>query len=251
MTNLCFQIDGYVSPFADQLPKVQTEDLIYIEKFEEDAYGHWLFGGTSTSLVDKVNGRTLTLQAGATVQPIYADNYVRLGAAKGQSLQSGLMDSAVDGYTISGVVQPETSDLMVLLGTLGASTEPQGAGIFTSAGKVFATGRTGVSSLDPGLALDTSKPVFVSVSVNKTSGVVNIVAMQNGVTFEKTSTGAQVDSGTALSVGNSRYTTSATYNTLKNKYYEAIIHNRALSISEMKAMANRAKIRQAKRGNAF
>ena len=251
MTNLCFQIDGYVSPFADQLPKVQTEDLIYIEKFEEDAYGHWLFGGTSTSLVDKVNGRTLTLQAGATVQPEYGENYVHLGAAKGQSLQSGLIDSAVTGYTISGLVQPETSDLMVLLGSLGTNTEPQGAGVFTSAGKVFATARTGVSSLDPGLALDISKPVFVSVSVNKTSGVVNIVAMQNGVTFEKTSTGAQVDSGTALSVGNSRYTTSTAYNTLKNKYYEAIIHNKALSIAEMKAMANRAKIRQTKRGNAF
>ena len=39
--NLCFQVEGYVSPFANQLPKVQTEDLIYIEKFEEDAYGHW------------------------------------------------------------------------------------------------------------------------------------------------------------------------------------------------------------------
>lgn len=251
MTNLCFQIDGYVSPFADQLPKVQTEDLIYTEKFEEDAYGHWLFGGTSTSLVDKVNGRTLTLQAGATVQPIYADNYVRLGAAKGQSLQSGLLDSAVNGYTISGIVQPETNDLMVLLGALGANTEPQGAGIFTSANKVYATARTGVSSLESGLLLDISKPVFVSMSVDKASGVVNIVAMQNGVIFEKTSTGAQVDLGTALSVGNSRYTTTATYNTLKNKYYEAIIHNKALSIAEMKAMADRAKIRQTKRGNAF
>lgn len=250
MINLLFQADDFVS--SRNLPLVQNiQDVIYVERYEEDAYGHWLFGGDSSSLVDKVNGRSLSVQAGATVQPIYEDNHVRLGAAKGQSLQSGLLDSAVTGYTISGLVQPEASDLMVLLGTLGAAAEPQGAGIFTSAGKVFATGRTGVSSLESGLLLNMSKPVFVSMSVNKTSGVVNIVAMQNGVTFEKTSTGAQVDSGTALSVGNSRYTTTAAYNTLKNKYYEAIIHDKALTLAEMKGLASRLKTRQEERGVTF
>lgn len=251
MTNLCIQVEDYVSPFATQLPKVQTEDLIYIEKFEGDAYGHWLFEKDSVSLIDRVNSRSLTLQAGATVQPEYSTNYVRLGAAKGQSLQSGLLDNAVTGYTVSGVVQPEDVSLMVLMGTLGATDAPQGAGVFTSANKLYVTGRTGVSSLEPGLVLDMSKPAFISMSINKTSGVVNIVAMQNGVTFEKTATGAQVEAGTALSIGNSRYTTSAGYNTLRNKFYEAIIHNKALSIAEMKAVANRAKVRQANRGLTF
>ncbi|WP_104488831.1 hypothetical protein [Acinetobacter indicus] len=249
--NLTIQVENYVSPFAAQLPKIATQDLIYVEKFEEDAYGHWVFGGDANSLVDKVNSRSLTLQAGATIQPEYGENYVRLSAAKGQSLQSGLLDSAVTDYTVSGVVMPEDVALMVLLGNLGSNDVGLGAGLFTSENKVYVTARTGVSSVDAGLALDMSKPAFISMSVNKTTGVVNIVAMQNGATFENTATGAQVEAAAPISVGNSRFTISAAYNTLKNKYYEAIIHDKALSIAEMKAMADRAKIRQANRGLTF
>lgn len=251
MTNLCIQIEGYVSPFADQLPKVQTEDLIYIEKFEEDAYGHWLFEKDSSSLIDRVNSRSLTLQVGATVLPEYATNYVRLGAAMGNSLQSELLDSAVTGFTMSALVLPEDVSLRVLFGCLGSNDFPTGGGVFTSASKVYLTARTGVSSLDAGLALDMSKPVFVSFSINKTTGTSNLVAMQNGIIVEKTLNGAYVASGAALSVGNNRYTTSATYNSLRNKFYEAIIHDKALSLSEMKAIANRAKVRHANRGLTF
>ncbi|WP_336956698.1 hypothetical protein [Acinetobacter johnsonii] len=251
MTNLSIQVDGYVSPFASQLPKVAVSDIIYIEKFEEDAYGHWLFGADSGSLIDKVNSRALSLQSGATVQPMYGNGFVELGASKGNSLQSNLLDNVGNGFTVSGVVLPGTIDLMVLLGNLGDNTAPQGAGIFASANKVYLTSRTTVSSLEAGLLIDMSKPFFISFSVNKTTTVVNIVAMQNGVTYEKTSSGAYTGAASALSVGNSRYTTSAAYNSLKNKYYEAIIHDKALSLAEMKGIASRAKTRQAYRGISF
>jgi len=250
MSNLFFKAEGFSS--SRTLPTLSdVQDIISIPTLEADAYGHWEFGGDQSSLIDKVNARSLTLQAGATVQPEYGENYVRLGAAKGQSLQSGLLDSAVTDYTVSGVVMPEDVVLMVLLGNLGSNDVGLGAGLFTSANKVYVTARTGVSSVDPGLALDMSKPAFISMSVNKTTGVVNIVAMQNGATFENTATGAQVEAAAPISVGNSRYTTGGAYNTLKNKYYEAVIHSRALSISEMKAIANRAKVRLAARGITF
>lgn len=250
MSNLFFKAEGFSS--SRTLPTLaDVQDIISVPTLETDAYGHWEFGGDQSSLIDKVNARSLTLQAGATVQPEYGVNYVRVGAAKGQSLQSGLLDSAVTDYTVSGVVMPETSDLMVLLGNLGGNDVGLGAGLFTSANKVYVTARTGVSSLDSGLALDMSKPVFISMSVNKTTGVVNIVTMQNGATFENTATGAPAEAATAISVGNSRYTTSTAYNTLKNKYYEAVIHSRALSISEMKSIANRAKVRLAARDITF
>lgn len=250
MTNLLFQADSFISD--RNLPVIQSiEDVIYVERFEEDAYGHWLFGVDSASLVDKVHGRNLSVQLGATVPPSYTEKYVQLGAAKGNSLQSGLLDNAVSGFTVSGVVLPETVDLMVLLGNLGDNTAPQGAGIFSSASKAYLTSRTTVSSLESGLPINMAKPFFISFSVNKTTAVVNIVAMQNGVTYEKTSSGAFTEAASALCVGNSRYTTSAAYNSLRNKYYEAIIHDKSLSLVEMKGIANRAKTRQANRGIDF
>ncbi|MDV2468914.1 hypothetical protein QR674_07945 [Acinetobacter chinensis] len=251
MSNLCIQVENYVSPFAGQLPTVETEDLIYVEKYEEDAFGHWLFGGDAGSLVDKVNSRSLTLQPGATVQPVYSENYVRLGAAKGQSLQSSINDGTNEGYTISAVALPEDTLLMNLIGSLGATDSATGAGIFSSAGGVFATGRTTVSSLNAGIALLPNQPVFISLSVNLTIGIVNMVVMQNGNIYEKTGSGAQTVASTALSVGNSRYTTSAAYNSLRNKFYEAIIHERALSITDMKALALRSKKRLEMRGVTF
>lgn len=251
MSNLCIQVEDYVSPFAGRLPSVQTEDLIYIEKYEEDSYGHWVFEKNSASLIDRVNSRSLTLQAGATVQPEYATNYLQLGAAMGNSLQSGLFDNTVTGFTMSALVQPEDTSLMILFGCLGGLDFPTGGGGFTSVSKVYLTIRTGVSSLDSGLALDMTKPVFISFSINKTTGTSNLVAMQNGIVVEKTRNGVYVASAAALSVGNSRYTTSASYAPLRNKFYEAIIHDRALSLSEMKAVASRAKTRQANRGIAF
>lgn len=248
--NLCIQIEGYVSPFADQLPKVQTEDLIYIEKFEDDAYGHWLFGVDGTSLIDKVNSRALTLQAGATVQPMYSENYVRLGAKNGNALESQLLDSAGISFTISAVVYPEgASALSILFGTLQPSVDNKGAAIFSSAGKVFATARPSVSSLDAGIALDLTKPLFASLSVNKVTNAVNILLLQNGVFYEKVGSTAYISSGTAIALSNSLYTSS--HSILNTKYYEAIIHDKSLSLTEMKAVAMRAKIRLENRGIVF
>lgn len=246
--NLTIQVENYVSPFATTLPKITTEDLIYIEKFEVDAYGHWLFGTDNSSLVDKVNGRSLTLQAGATVQPAYGTGYVQLTNDDGSSLQSQLLDSAVTQFTMSCVAMPENTGLSVLIGTLGSSADANGAGLFTSANKVYATVRGGVSSLDSGLALDMAKPVFVSLSVNKTTNVVNFVVQQNGVAYQKTGATTYVDAASPISIGNSRYLSSAIY---KSKFYEAIIHDKALSLNEMLLVANRAKIRQEKRGIIF
>lgn len=252
MTNLCIQVEDYVSPFASSLPSVAVEDLIYVEKLESDAYGHWLFGESSTSLTDKVNGRALTLQAGATATPEYSENFVRLGAAKGNALLSGLFDSDVNAFTISAVITIENDSLMTLFGNLGATDAPQGAGVFSSAGKLYATVRSTVSSLDTGILIESGKSVFASMSVDKISGTVNFVAMQNGVIYEKTSPmTTYVAAGTALAISNSRYTTSASYNTLKTKFYEVAIYSKALSLSEMKAAASRAKTRQQNRNNIF
>lgn len=254
MTNLCFQVEGYVSPFAKQLPKIQTEDLIYIEKFEEDVYGHWLFGNNVGTLIDKVNSRSLIVQPGASVQPTYSDEYVSLSIKNGNALVSDLLDSAVSQFTMSGLFMPNSTNLSMIMGNLaaGSGETATGFGIFTSAGKLYATIRTQVSSWDVGLALDPAKPVFASLSINKTTGVANFVAQQNGVFYEKTTDGTNflnyLNAGVAFSFGNNRYPSSFT---TRNKMYEGIIHDKALSIDEIKMVANRMKIRQEHHGISF
>ncbi|MEN8389781.1 hypothetical protein ABFP25_01190 [Acinetobacter indicus] len=251
MTNLCFQVEGYVSPFAKQLPKIQTEDLIYIEKFEEDVYGHWLFGNNVGTLIDKVNSRSLIVQPGASVQPTYSDEYVSLSIKDGNALVSDLLDSAVSQFTMSGLFMPNSTNLSTIMGNLAAASgeTATGFGIFTSAGKLYATIRTQVSSWDVGIALDPVKPVFASISINKTTGIVNFVAQQAGIFYEKTTPNLNyLNAGVPFSFGNNRFPSSFT-NT--NKMYEGIIHDKALSIDEIKMVANRMKIRQEQRGIIF
>ena len=251
MSNLCIQVEDYVSPFAGQLPVIQTEDLIYIEKYETDAHGHWVFGGDSSSLIDKVNSSLLAVQAGATIQPAHFDNYLALSNIPGNALVSSIVDSAVSQFTMSGLFMPNSTNLSTIMGNLaGASGETAtGFGIFTSAGKLYATIRTQVSSWDVGLALDPVKPVFASLSINKTTGIVNFVAQQAGIFYEKTTTNLNyLNAGVPFSFGNNRFPSSFT-NT--NKMYEGIIHDKALSIDEMKMVANRMKIRQEQRGIVF
>lgn len=249
--NLCIEVEDYVSPFAGSLPTVSTEDLICIERFEADSYGHWLFGRNSTSLVDKVNGRALSIQAGALVQPVYSENNVQLSIKAGNALVSDLLDSSVTQFTMSGLFMPGSTDLSTIMGNLAAfgGETATGFGIFTSAGKLYATIRTQVSSWDVGLALDPLKPVFASLSINKTTGIVNFVAQQAGIFYEKTTGNLNyLNAGVPLSFGNNRYPSALTNN---QKMYEGILHNRALSIGEMKSLANRVKIRQEQRGMTY
>ena len=249
MSNLTIQINDYVSPFAKDLPKVASiNDLVYAEKYETDAYGYWLFANDSTSLVDKVNSRNLTLQSGATIQPIYGTNNVRLATKTGNALLTGLNDS-LSAFTQVSIVQPESTELTVLLGNLGATSAPQGISMFASSNKVYLTSRTGVSSLDVGLNLDMTKPVLIGYSLDKTASTINFIAMQNGVMYTKTTpSGAYSPANTELAVGNSRYTSSST-NYIK--YYESIAYNKALTLSELQAVATRSKKRLEHRGINF
>ena len=249
MSNLTIQINDYVSPFAKDLPKVASiNDLINAEKYETGAWGHWIFADNSTSLADKVNNRNLTLQSGATVQPTYSADYISLATKSGNALLTGLNDS-LSAFTQIVVVQPQSTELTVLLGNLGTISNQQGIGIFTSSSKVYLTSRTAVSSWDVGLNLDMAKPVLIGYSLDKTASTINFIAMQNDIMYTKTSpSGTFVAANTELAVGNSRYTSSST-NYIK--YYESIAYNKALTLSELQAVATRSKTRLEHRGINF
>ncbi|MDS7933594.1 hypothetical protein RMB03_20780 [Acinetobacter sp. V91_7] len=247
--NICIQIEDYISPFASQLPKVETEDLIYVEKYESDSYDHWMFGSDSNSLIGKVNSHTLTVQNGATVQPSYGDNYVDLSVKGGNALISQLLDSSVTGFTLSGLVKPRTSELSTLMGVLGASSTSDGFGLFTVGEKLYATIRPQVSSWDVGIVLDPAMPVFTSISINKTAGTAVFCAYQDGMFYSKeTGNLSYVNSNLPLSIGNNRYASSVNSTT---QHFESIIHTKALTVSQIQALAQRMKVRQEHRGVIF
>ena len=259
MSNLCIQVEGYVSPFANQLPKVQTEDLIYIEKYEADAYGHWLFGTDSSSLVDKVNARNLTVQAGATVQPTFNSNYVQLANQNGNALISDLVDAALTDITAIFVVKTSTAGLHIAGGNLptSSSTTASGSGIFVSANKSYlnskpavANGTGFISNVTSGQVIDQVNNFLVAMSINKTTKQCLIYTMQSGIesSFSSAFSGTYENSPNHISVGNGYYTAAAGPTT---SFAEAIIYDKALSVAELQAVATRAKLRQQNRGITF
>jgi|GEM_PF-4421017 len=250
MSNLCIQVEDYVSPFAGQLPVVQTEDLIYIEKYEEDAFGHWAFGVNADSLKDKVNNRMLTVQAGSTVLPVYTENTINVSAAKGNALQSTLLDNTA--FTMAAVVKPDTTALTIIMGTLGGNDILSGLGLFVgSDGKIYLTARGGVSSVFMNFTIDNTKPAFLSLSFNPAAQQYAFVALQNDVMYEKTGISALTPSNLPLGFGNVQYTTSTAFNSIKQKFYEGILYNKALTAAELKNVAMRAKVRQEHHGVIF
>ena len=259
MSNLCIQVEDYVSPFAGQLPVIQTEDLIYIEKFEEDAYGHWMFGVDSSSLVDRVNARSLTPQAGAKIPPVYSTNHVQLENLGGNALISDLVDAAATNITAVFIVKVSTTGLHIIGGNLPptASTTASGSGVFVSANKSYfnviplvanATGM--ISNVTSNQVIDQKNNVLIAISINKTTKLCVIYTQQNGVESSTTSayTGTYETSPNKISVGNGYYTAVSASTT---SFVEAIIYDKALSVAELQAVASRAKTRQANRGIAF
>ena len=259
MSNLCIQVEDYVSQFAGQLPVVQTQDLIYIEKFEKDAYGHWLFGSDSSSLIDKVNGRSLTLQVGATIPPVYSANHVQLSNLKGNALISDLVDAAATNITAVFIAKASTAGLHIIGGNLphSSSITASGSGVFVGSNKPYlnlkplVASSTGmISNVTSNQDIDQTNNLLIAISVNKTTKQCILYTQQNDIESIKTTAyaGTYETSPNKISVGNGYYT-AASGPTVS--FVEAIIYDKALSVAELQAVATRAKLRQQKRGLTF
>lgn len=248
MSDILFQATSFVTGHTE-LPLVSNiRDIVYVERFEEDSYEHWMYRG-NTPTVGRVNGRALTVQSGATVQPVFTDSYVSLSSTVGNALVTALLDSSVTAFTMSGLIMPETTTLAMMLGLLGATAAAPvaGFGVFVSAGAAYLTSRTSVDSLNVGAALVAGKPLFASVSIDKTTKAVKFLVQQGGVFYSKEVAGhTYIDAALPISVGNYRYGSVA--NTAKQRHYETIVHTRALTLSEMQGVAERMRTRQATYG---
>lgn len=256
MTHLFFKATGFTS--GRDLPQLSGVEPL-IPNVESASYGHWLYGGGSNSLIDKVNSRVLTAIPGATATPSYTENSLNLSTAIKNGLISNLEDKASQDIAMCAVVKVSSAGITQILGNLVASSDAttSGVGVFVLSQKVYVnvkptTGNPtpgGINSLSPDLTLDYSKPFFVAFSVNKTLKKVIIFVSQGGVTksAESTFSSAYLGSLNNFAVGNSVYSTGN--NTAS--FYESIIFNNSLTFIQIEAIAMRSKERLANRNVSF
>lgn len=260
MSDLLFQTD-FISGRTD-LPKVQNiEDIIYVETYEKDAYDHWLFGKDSSSLVGKVHGRQLTLQAGATVQPVYGANSVTLAAKNGSALLTDLVDTSAQNMTLSVVAKASVAanELAIIMGNLVPTsyTQSSGLGIFAIAEKGYVTvkpltaaGTGGANSITPGNDIDQTDYFFLAASINKSAKTVIIYAERLGAgASNQTIWGSAYEaSSNKIAIGNGFYSSTST-GTLN--FAEAIAFDKALTLPDLQGVAKRSKPRMKNRGIIF
>lgn len=255
--NLSIQVDDYVSPHAAKLPKVAVEDIIYVEKYEMDSYGHWLFGGDSDSLKDKVNGKVLTMQAGATTQPIYNTNNIQLSASFGNALLTDLSDTDAQDITICGVFKVSTTTFAPLMGNLvpNSLTTTSGFGFFASDNVSVFTIKPLIAASTGGFTGMTAGPLqqqsyfFISASVNKAAKKIELYTRQMGagLSAERTWTSTYEASLNKIAIGNGYY--NGNFGNIN--VAEAIIYNKALTISEIELLSLRTQLRLNNRGITF
>lgn len=256
MSYLFFKATGFTSSRA--LPVLQNVEPL-IPSLENKAYGHWLFGGNESSLTDVVHNRLLTLQAGATVQPSYAENSVTIPTTIGNALLSDITDGADQSVTLCAVVKCASTSLSVLLGNLVTFDTATSSGLaaFLSANKAYATVKPatannagGVASLAAPATITQTANLFIAISVDKVTKKVIIYAQQgaiessNEATYTSASYAASINK---IGVGNVAYVGGLGAAT----YSEAIIFDKALSLAEIQEVATRSKERLANRNVSF
>ena len=259
MPNLTFQNSDFISSRTD-LPIIQNvTDVMPSARFETDSYGHWSFIG-DTPLVDKVNNKLLTLQTGAAVQPIFSNAGVALTNANGSALLSDLVDSTTQNVTAIFVAKTTNNSLYILGMTLptSSSTTENGSGVYLSADKAYlnvkplaANGTGGISGLTTNQNISQTSYCLVAVSIDKAKKTALLYTMKNGVdSFMSTAFTSNYDVSTKkLSVGNAYYSVGEFG--VKTTFAEAVLYNKALSLNELRLVANRMKFRLAQNGISF
>lgn len=258
MTQLFFKAENFTSNRS--LPRLSNVEPL-LPNYEFESYGHWVFTSSSESLVDKVNFRNLTLQSGAVVQPTYSDTGVTVSTAVGNALLSDLADTSSQNITMTAVVRCNVTALSILLGNLVPSNNTSSSGLsaFVSTNKAYltvkptaATGAAtnGISSLTPSASINQTSNFFIGISVDKSTkkGIIFVSQGNTESSIDSVySSSTYASSANKLAIGNSVYSSSnVTSNTAT--FAEAVIFDKALTLTEIQAVANRAKSRMSSRG---
>jgi hypothetical protein len=258
MSNLTFQSSDFVSTRTD-LPVLQSiTDVLPSTRYEKDAYGHWAFY-ESEPLKDKVNSRELTLQVGAAIQPVFTNQGVALTNAKGSALMSNLDDSSTQNITAVYIAKTTGLGLYLLGPTLTSSglTTESGFGVYAGLDsqdsdkpKIFmnlkpkkADSTGGFSNIRTNQEIQFTTPFLVAISVDKMKKTATLYVLKGeNDSFVSTSyTANYEDSLKKIAVGNAYY--PAAESGTRTIFAETILYDRALSLNQLKVVAQRCKNR--------
>lgn len=259
MSQLFFKINSFSSKKATQSID-NVSPFFEIDSFEVDALAHWIFDKNSPSVyTDLSNEKLLSLQPGATTSPLLSEQGAKISTKIGNSLLSNIYSEANEDITMSFVAKLESvstaaSTPVMLMGCL--PTTGIGQAIWyqsgTSAGLHFATRSSSTESnrIASGVDISSDQYFFASLSINKVSKQMTLYARNiNGEgNAIKAYTIANAKSSNPIALGSSHYGNEAITNAT---FEEAIIHPRALTLSEMQDLADRVATRCAKRGIIF
>lgn len=255
MRNLFFKTKNFASNRT--LPKLSNVRSL-IQEYEKTAYAHWVFGTDSSSFTDKVNGKNLTLQGSATVNPSFIDNALVLSNQLGNALLTDFVDTSSQNLTMSAVVKATNASLNILFGNLvqSSSTGTSGLGGFVTSNLGYLTlkptsaiaGTTGVNSLTTGSQINQQQYFFIAMSVDKITNTTILYVKQNSVSggISKTYTTAYETSMNPIAIGNSVYQSGSTVGDIY--IAESILYSKALDLTELEALANSATQRMSDRG---
>lgn len=258
MSNLVIQESEFVSSRTD-LPVVKNvSDVLPTARYEKDAYAHWAFY-ESEPLKDKVNARELTLQVGAAIQPIFTNQGVALTNAKGSALISDLGDTATQNITAVYIAQ--TTGLgLYLLGpsiTSSGSTTESGFGVYAGTDsqdnnkpKIYmnlkpkkADNTGGFANVKTTQEVQFTAPFLVAISVDKVkkSAILYVLKGDNELFVATSFTANYEDSLKKIAIGNAYYT--AVESGTKTTFAETILYDKALTLNQLKVVAQRCKTR--------
>lgn len=228
------------------LPQLAAADYELLVNYEPDAWGHWLFGVSSSSLIDLTQGKALTL-AGT------APTYNSTGVVLGGGLNSGLLSDLADGTerTLCAVIKiPDLSSFMGsnVAGNVGAS---DGFGMFVQKPGAnhgilpVVRGATGITG-DTFTGITDGNYIFMAISWSATSGNKLNKFLGGKLSGSITSVTAKTASAVNMAFGNVQYTAEIYHSPLEIS--EGILYDRALSLTEIAAVYARSKQRMATRG---
>lgn len=247
-----------VLPFStndDSLPKVSTDNILFLDEPETSAYGHWMLSGSNASLTDIINSRALTPQDNSFL-PSYSSNYLTLSAKAGRALQSPRFEVAdSDAYTLAMVMRLDSDNTspIVMWGTLGVTADAYGGSSYLrkelETYEIIENYRGAISNTDSGLVIQRNQWAFIAVSVaydGADSLIAHTLVNENGANTTGPVTGTYSPNVTdPISLGNVAYDTSST--DVPFDVAEFIMFDNALTPADLVSLYNRSKERMSRR----
>lgn len=257
MTQLFFKATSFRSNVATHT----LSDVRALFDYEADTIAHWIFDNNSEIVLTDMDGENiLSLQSGATIQPVFSTQGVEISTKIGNALLSDIYSEVGQSLTMSLVckmssVTAGTTTAVMLMGCL--PTTGVGPAIwFQSSGTTLGinigirnTPTTDLIAI-PNFMPAAGQYFFVSMSIDKVSKTITGYAKNIGAnsSANRTYTVASAKSTNPIALGNSHYGNEGIVQTT---FAEAMIHPRALTLTEMQDLASRAALRCAKRGVIF